>query len=115
MPAAPDKLVVVRSVPSEVLASIMVSQLEGAGIDAWSEGGITSGYRAEAPGSVNVLVREGDLGRAAAAIAASEPVPAVTGGPDTVVRRARRALWFVAAWIALVALIGLWLITAASG
>lgn len=110
-----DKVVVVRSVPSEMLASIVVSHLEGAGIEAWSEGGITSGYRAEAPGYVNVLVRESDVSRAAAALASSEPVSAPSAGEDTVVRRARRALWFVAAWIALAALVALWLVTSAAG
>ncbi len=52
------------SVPTEAEAALLVVHLHSEGIDAWSEGGICSGYRAEAPGNANVFVRRSDLQRA---------------------------------------------------
>lgn len=59
-----DDLKMLCSVPTETEAVMLVAHLHSEGIDAWSEGGICSGYRAEAPGNANVFVRRSDLQRA---------------------------------------------------
>ena len=48
----------------EVFAVMLVDALSEAGIEATSAGGITGGFRAEAPGMVKVLVHADDLERA---------------------------------------------------
>ena len=64
MPADPDRPVVLSSVPSEAQAVMIVAALEDRGIQARTQGELTSGFRAEAPGQVQVLVRLSDLERA---------------------------------------------------
>lgn len=59
-----ERLTILQSVPFELQATILVFQLNDAGIDAWSEGGISSGFRAKAPGNANIIVRACDLSRA---------------------------------------------------
>lgn len=59
-----DDPVVLTSVSFETQAAIIVAVLQDGGIEAYSTGGLTSGWRAEAPGMVQVLVRQGDLERA---------------------------------------------------
>lgn len=49
---------------SEPEAAIIVAALRHAGINAHAEGGIVSGFRAEAPGGVKVIVPESELNRA---------------------------------------------------
>lgn len=49
---------------SEVEAAIMRGALEAEGIPAWVVGGLTSGFRAEAPGQAKLLVRAADEARA---------------------------------------------------
>ena len=75
------------SVPTEAEAVMLVAQLQSEGIDAWSEGGICSGYRAEAPGNANVFVRRSDLQRAADTLGddggPSPPQPPPTHPPTT--------------------------------
>ena len=46
-------------------ATILAARLVDVGIDAWVEGGITAGYRAEAPGGARLLVHQRDLEQAA--------------------------------------------------
>lgn len=58
------KLVTVAERPSEVGASIVVAALKEAGIRAVATGGFTAGFRAEAPGSVQVQTLESDADRA---------------------------------------------------
>ena len=41
-----------------------VAALEDAGISANAQGGLTAGFRAEAPGGVRVMVRRADVERA---------------------------------------------------
>lgn len=54
----------VVSVPSEVEAAAIVSVLAEQGIAAKATGGLTAGFRAEAPGEVGILVAVDDLPRA---------------------------------------------------
>lgn len=64
MASQSNDLKMLCSVPTEAEAAMLVAHLQSEGIDAWSEGGICSGYRAEAPGNANVFVRRSDLQRA---------------------------------------------------
>ena len=57
----PETLV---SVPNEFEAAMIVSALAAHDIDATTTGNFTSGFKAEAPGDVKVLVRQSDLMRA---------------------------------------------------
>ena len=52
------------SLPSEYEAILMVQALEARGITAHIAGALTSGFRAEAPGEVQVVVRQSDLTQA---------------------------------------------------
>lgn len=56
--------VVLVSLPSEPQAAILIAALEGEGIRAQMYGELTSGFRADAPGFVKVLVMPEDLERA---------------------------------------------------
>ncbi len=79
------RLTILQSVPSELQAAILVFRLNDAGIDAWSEGGITSGFRAEAPGNANVVVRVCDLSRAHSVLRESlHPVPSTAAWRRTI-------------------------------
>jgi len=57
----PETLV---SVPSDLEAAMIVSALAAHEVDATSSGEFTAGFRAEAPGEVEILVRHCDLERA---------------------------------------------------
>ena len=52
------------SVPNDLEAAMIVSALAAHQVDATTSGEFTSGFRAEAPGEVKVLVRRCDLERA---------------------------------------------------
>ncbi len=56
--------VVVAQPASEVEAAILRGALEAEGIPAWVVGGLTSGFRAEAPGRARLMVRASDAERA---------------------------------------------------
>jgi hypothetical protein len=56
--------VVVARPATEVEGAILRSALEGEGIPAWVVGGMTSGFRAEAPGRARLMVRAVDAARA---------------------------------------------------
>lgn len=60
----PDHLETLIAVPNEIQAVMIVAALKEGGIDAVAEGGLTAGFRAEAPGLVNVMVRQADADRA---------------------------------------------------
>lgn len=49
------------SVPTEAQAMIIVGALKEEGINCTATGGYTSGFKAEAPGWVQVMVSEADL------------------------------------------------------
>ena len=55
-----EPLVVLATFPDEALAQMLAEALEEEDIEAMVEGGVTSGFRAEAPGMVNVLIKERD-------------------------------------------------------
>ena len=58
------KLVTLAFFPGEVEATLLAGELKNLGIAAEASGGLTAGFRAEAPGSVKVLVYEKDLAEA---------------------------------------------------
>ena len=61
---ADDKPVVLTSVANDMMAAPILAALEAAGIRAESTGGFTADFRAEAPGTVRILVRESNLSTA---------------------------------------------------
>ena len=56
------------SVPNDLEAAMIVSVLAAHDVDATTSGGFTAGFRAEAPGEVQVLVRHRDLSKAREAL-----------------------------------------------
>ena len=72
MPADPNNPEVLTSVRTDVEAAAIVSALTACGIEASTTGGYTAGFRAEAPGCVNVIVKYADLHRARNALAEIE-------------------------------------------
>jgi hypothetical protein len=64
MQADREKTAVLVSMPSEVEAALLVQALESRGIAAQATGTLTSGFRAEAPGQVKILVHQEDLSKA---------------------------------------------------
>ena len=63
-PLHPEHVVAVTSTPNEVDAGVIVAALEEAGIKSTMSGVYTAGFRAEAPGQVQILVAQEDLARA---------------------------------------------------
>ncbi|MEM9364953.1 MAG: DUF2007 domain-containing protein [Planctomycetota bacterium] len=59
-----ESLVTVASRPDEVSASVLVNVLADEGIRAVCVGGYTAGFRAEAPGCVDVKTLQADSSRA---------------------------------------------------
>jgi hypothetical protein len=72
MPVDPNNPEVLTSVCTDVEAAAIVSALAALGVEASTTGGYTAGFRAEAPGRVNVIVKYADLGRAKNALAEIE-------------------------------------------
>lgn len=62
----PEHIVVLTSTPTEMAAGIIVATLQENGIKAHLTGETTAGFRAEAPGWVQVLVAADDEARARA-------------------------------------------------
>jgi hypothetical protein len=56
-----DSLTVFKLVPNEIEAALIVNTLEAQGISATATGGYVSGFKAEAPGDIRVLVMRSDL------------------------------------------------------
>ncbi len=63
-----ENQVTLLSVDSEFEANSIAHELAANSIKALVTGGYTAGFRAEAPGRVNVVVRQADLERAQLAI-----------------------------------------------
>jgi len=63
-----DEPVTLCVVGTEVEATLIADALSDRGIDASAAGVLTGGFRAEAPGSVKVLVHASDLARAQRAL-----------------------------------------------
>ncbi len=57
----PQETVVLVRYPDELSALLLVGDLNSQGIPASVEGGLTAGLRTEAPGTLAVRVRQGDL------------------------------------------------------
>lgn len=68
MSTDPDELVVLASVPTEVEAAAIAAALEQCGIRTVFAGGLTSGFKAETPGDVNVFVKRIDAVQARQAL-----------------------------------------------
>jgi hypothetical protein len=66
MPIDPQSPVEVAKVPTDIEAASLITVLEQAGIKATATGSYTSGFRAEAPGWVSVVVRREDQEQAEA-------------------------------------------------
>lgn len=62
-------MIVLTHTPTETLAALLVARLESEGIYAEMAGALTSAFRAEAPGQVQILVREEDADRARSLLA----------------------------------------------
>jgi len=69
---APELL---TSCANEAEAALLVAALEARGVEARPLGALTSGFRAEAPGGVQIFVRRSDIQRARQTLAEIE-------GPD---------------------------------
>ena len=68
MSAVPNHPEVLITVRNELEAMPLIAALAELGIEASSTGGFTAGFRAEAPGEVQIIVRSEDLARATAAL-----------------------------------------------
>jgi hypothetical protein len=66
MPEQPDDPTKLTQVKSEAQAALIVGALADQSIEAQTEGGLIAGFRAEAPGGVDILVHRRDLDRALA-------------------------------------------------
>ncbi len=64
MTTDPDNPTVLESFPNDLEAANVVAALNAHGVEASTTGGYIAGFRAEAPGNVNVIVRHRDLDRA---------------------------------------------------
>ena len=64
----PNRPVILTTAATEAQAALIVAALEVRGVQTQATGGFTSGFRAEAPGDVRVLVRQADLERARKAL-----------------------------------------------
>jgi hypothetical protein len=69
MTSDPNRPEVLLSVANEIEAAAMVNALAEYGVEAFAAGGYTSGFKAEAPGNVMILVKQADLDRAKQALA----------------------------------------------
>ena len=68
----PADPVIVAFPSTEVEGAILRGALEAAGIPSWVIGGLTSGFRAEAPGQAKLVVRSEDAARAREVLARGE-------------------------------------------
>lgn len=68
----PNRTVVLTTAANEAEGLMIVAALEAHGVRAQVTGALTSGFRAEAPGDVKVIVRQGDLEQAKSAMQAIE-------------------------------------------
>lgn len=68
-PNAPE---ILKSVPNDIEAAAIVAALDAEGIRASTTGGYTAGFRAEAPGDVNLIVRHHELEHAKQVLAEVE-------------------------------------------
>ena len=60
----PQSPTILTTTASDVEAAAIVTALSAHGIEAHTTGGYTAGFRAEAPGRIQVVVRAADLAEA---------------------------------------------------
>jgi len=70
-----QKLTTVAERPTETSAALLVNVLQDAGIKAVAVGGFTAGFRAEAPGWVQIKTLAADAPRAREVLAEIRPMP----------------------------------------
>jgi nitrogen regulatory protein PII-like uncharacterized protein len=68
MTTDPNRPTVLLTVANEMEAAVIVNALAEHGVDAFATGGYTSGFKAEAPGDVQVVVKNADMERAQQAL-----------------------------------------------
>jgi len=83
MTADPMRLETLAWLANEFEAALIVNALEEQGIRAAAVGDYTSGFRAEAPGGVRVVVARGDLVRAREVLAEARRERAEIAGTET--------------------------------
>ncbi|MBC8356706.1 MAG: DUF2007 domain-containing protein [Planctomycetes bacterium] len=64
MTSDPDSPTIVYSAANAIEAAAIVTALEAEGIEATTTGSFTSGFQAEAPGEVKVVVRQSQADKA---------------------------------------------------
>lgn len=64
MAALNDSLITLTTVPTEMEGQLLLNLLEEHGIPATASGGMTSQFRAEAPGAIQVMVMQDQLSNA---------------------------------------------------
>ncbi|VAX39901.1 hypothetical protein MNBD_PLANCTO03-2129 [hydrothermal vent metagenome] len=74
-PSDPAEPVVVAMPNTEIEAAILQGALQAEGIPSWILGGLTSGFRAEAPGRTKLAVRAADAERARAVLKENKSDP----------------------------------------
>ncbi|MEX0612583.1 MAG: DUF2007 domain-containing protein [Pirellulales bacterium] len=118
MAVHPERIARLTSAPLEMEAGIIVAALEQNGIKSTMAGQTTAGFRAEAPGWVQVLVAEEDLPRAQAILddvrqhhddidwaAVDVGEPEDMSAADSTPRLIRLTVWLVIAFALLTLLI----------
>ncbi len=63
-----NEIVVLMTAGNEAEAAMIIARLDADNIKASTVGGLTSGFRAEAPGSIQIPVHKADLERAKQAL-----------------------------------------------
>lgn len=109
MSAKHDQLVTLSVLDNEIEAQLLVNLLKENGIAAVATGGVTSAFRAEAPGDVRVLIKQDCLSQARSVLAEFELETAPTRtdekveSEDYVSSLTRFGIW---SWL-VIALIGI--------
>lgn len=67
-----NRTAVVTTVLTEAQGAMIVAALDAQGVHAQMAGALTSGFRAEAPGGVQIIVRHEDLEQAQSVLQAIE-------------------------------------------
>lgn len=67
-----ERPVILTNVLNEQIAQLIINALRDEDIEAVTTGGLTAGFRAEAPGEVHIMVHERDLARAKNVLTAFE-------------------------------------------
>ncbi len=75
MASDPNNPEVLTRVESDLEAAALVTALAARGIDASTTGSFTAGFRAEAPGRIQVIVRRQDLPQAQKVLAEIKKAP----------------------------------------